>query len=351
MGWYFSPDSNFFTPQESSPYPSIQPVLNGYWLQNTDFLYNPWSFSSFTRSLEHNSCNEIVYPELEELDDPTTVVANGIDDRLPRDPFGMNVMMSSFPGISYRNQDFEWDFSSEYDFFRLNQTHTNTQYGLFAGSYWDCNGAGYFPCGVNFEDNGFYSIARFIESLYRGGSVANRNAGAISLPNHRGNWVLSSEEDKLQNSPTIDIDGVAMDLVLSYLDIPDLLIAEQVCKSWRNRIKSNPLLWWTIRIEFPLNFKITDTALINLTRKAQGSLQSLSLVYCPWITDSALNCVLQSNPRLNKVSICNIILNLAGTSLLLVVVLLLFNQFHFILYHRLFSHIRSHLCAKSLRYM
>jgi hypothetical protein len=41
---------------------------------------------------------------------------------------------------------------------------------------------------------------------------------------------------------------------------------------------------------------------LQLTNRAQGNLQCLSLVECPRITDDGLKHVLENNPRLTKVS-------------------------------------------------
>lgn len=88
-----------------------------------------------------------------------------------------------------------------------------------------------------------------------------------------------------------------------FLGVKDLLSVERVCKSFRNAVRSDPLLWRNIIIDWPLNERITDDVLVKLTSRAQGTLQTLGLVHCVRITDSGLQGVFDSNPRLTKVSI------------------------------------------------
>lgn len=89
---------------------------------------------------------------------------------------------------------------------------------------------------------------------------------------------------------------------LGYLGVQDLLSAEMVCRSLRFAVQDDPLLWRCIHIDSQLSERITDVTLLQLTRRAQGNLQCLSLVGCSRITDDGLRCVLESNPRLTKVS-------------------------------------------------
>lgn len=91
--------------------------------------------------------------------------------------------------------------------------------------------------------------------------------------------------------------------VLGYLGISDLLSAGRVCKSLRSAVKTDPLLWRNIHVDHPLNMRMTDDTLLELTAKAQGSLQCLSLVTCHWITNNGLKRVLESNPKLTKLGV------------------------------------------------
>lgn len=88
---------------------------------------------------------------------------------------------------------------------------------------------------------------------------------------------------------------------LAYLDIPDLLSMERVCKTLQYAVREDPLLWRCIHIGPPLNNKFTDDSLLQLTRRAKGSLECLSLTECSQITDSGLSRVLKDNLKLRKV--------------------------------------------------
>ncbi|KAK9675419.1 hypothetical protein RND81_11G006900 [Saponaria officinalis] len=96
---------------------------------------------------------------------------------------------------------------------------------------------------------------------------------------------------------------MALSFALAYLDIRDLLNVERVCKSLRQNVRNDPLLWKNIQIDHPLNDRITDDGLLHLTSRAQGHLQCLSLVECKVVTDDGLRRVLENNPRLTKVCV------------------------------------------------
>ncbi|KAF9599391.1 hypothetical protein IFM89_036948 [Coptis chinensis] len=93
----------------------------------------------------------------------------------------------------------------------------------------------------------------------------------------------------------------ALVLVLSYLNLFELLRMSQVCKSLRDAIESDILLWLDIVVEPPLNSRINDDNLLKCTSKAQGRLRSLVLPSCVKITDDGLLRVIQNNPHINKV--------------------------------------------------
>ncbi|XP_028771311.1 F-box protein SKIP14-like [Neltuma alba] len=95
----------------------------------------------------------------------------------------------------------------------------------------------------------------------------------------------------------------ALGYALSYLGVRDLLAVESVCKSLNSVVRGDPLLWKSIHIDQPISEKITDDLLLQLTKRAQGNLQCLSLVECTRITDDALKQVLDSNPNLTKLSV------------------------------------------------
>ncbi|CAA6668099.1 unnamed protein product [Spirodela intermedia] len=87
---------------------------------------------------------------------------------------------------------------------------------------------------------------------------------------------------------------------LAYLDIPDLLSVERVCKTLHYTVREDPLLWRCIHIGPPLNNMITDDSLLRLTWRAKGSLECLSLTECSQITDSCLSRILKDNLKLRK---------------------------------------------------
>lgn len=121
-------------------------------------------------------------------------------------------------------------------------------------------------------------------------------------------WVFGDAAHEDQSDMNDHCDGDegahsdALYLALNYLGLRDLLSIEGVCKALRDVVRSDPLLWRNIHVDHPLSNKITDDILIKLTDRAQGHLHSLSLVHCPRITDSSLNCVLERNSSLKKVS-------------------------------------------------
>lgn len=89
---------------------------------------------------------------------------------------------------------------------------------------------------------------------------------------------------------------------LRYLGLSDLLVLERVCKSLHSTVR-DPQMWTSIHIDQPLNERITDDILLELTNRAQGLLQCLSLVECTRITDDGLRRVLEFNPKLSKLSV------------------------------------------------
>ncbi|KAF5755207.1 putative F-box domain, leucine-rich repeat domain superfamily, F-box-like domain superfamily [Helianthus annuus] len=99
----------------------------------------------------------------------------------------------------------------------------------------------------------------------------------------------------------------ALFLALGHLGIRDLLSVERVCKSFRDGVRHDPLLWRNISIDQPVGESFTDDSLLRITNRANGSLQSLSLVKCLKITDMGLKHVFQQNLGLMKLNVvgCN----------------------------------------------
>ncbi|KAI3666011.1 hypothetical protein L6452_44649 [Arctium lappa] len=99
----------------------------------------------------------------------------------------------------------------------------------------------------------------------------------------------------------------ALFFALGYLGMRDLFSVERVCKSLRDGVRNDPLLWRSIHIDQPSGEVFSDESLLRMTNRANGSLQSLSLVKCSKITDNGLKTVFQRNPGLTKLSVlgCN----------------------------------------------
>ncbi|TYG49634.1 hypothetical protein ES288_D10G109800v1 [Gossypium darwinii] len=74
----------------------------------------------------------------------------------------------------------------------------------------------------------------------------------------------------------------------------------RLIRKMKNFRTNDPLLWRDIHINPPLNEKITDDVLLQITGRGQGSLQCLSLVDCQRITDEGLKRVVENNPKLIK---------------------------------------------------
>lgn len=122
-------------------------------------------------------------------------------------------------------------------------------------------------------------------------------------------WIVNEQAKLLQDYLKISRDSEgsvphdALYFALGHLGVRDLLSIERVCRSLRDAVKSDTLLWRRIHIDSPLSEIITDDALLQLTSRAQGGLQCLSLVQCSKITDDGLKRVLECNPRLTKLSV------------------------------------------------
>lgn len=92
-------------------------------------------------------------------------------------------------------------------------------------------------------------------------------------------------------------------LVLAYLPLFELLAMSEVCVSLRDAVHKDVLPWLNIIVERPLNLRLSDEILMNITSKAIGRLKTLALMDCTKITDDGLQWVIDKNPHINKVSI------------------------------------------------
>ena len=81
----------------------------------------------------------------------------------------------------------------------------------------------------------------------------------------------------------------------------------QVCKSLRDSIRDDVLVWLNLVVEKPLSRRLTDRILMNITSKAHGRLRTLALLNCFKITDDGLLKVVIANPLLTKVTLITFI--------------------------------------------
>ncbi|KNA13676.1 hypothetical protein SOVF_114470, partial [Spinacia oleracea] len=92
----------------------------------------------------------------------------------------------------------------------------------------------------------------------------------------------------------------ALYFVLAYLPLQQLLLVSQVCKSFKDSIRDDVLVWLNLVVENPLSVRLTDQILMNISSKAHGRLRTLALLNCVKITDEGLLNVVNSNPLLTK---------------------------------------------------
>ncbi|XP_022944935.1 uncharacterized protein LOC111449320 isoform X2 [Cucurbita moschata] len=111
------------------------------------------------------------------------------------------------------------------------------------------------------------------------------------------------EEGNCVSSDAGEPPHAALNFVLGYLGTRELLVIESVCKSLQSTAEDDPFFWRNINICGKVDVKITDDILLKLTSKAQGGLESLSLVNCVMISDNGLNEVLFNNPKVTKLCV------------------------------------------------
>ncbi|CAI9093275.1 OLC1v1028740C1 [Oldenlandia corymbosa var. corymbosa] len=203
-----------------------------------------------------------------------------IIDLLPSDPFGMDIQ-TTFTAISGWLED-HLEVMEDFGGYRLKKN--NQDYGLFAGFsvVWNNN----YSLGFDFQSN-WKNVDK------PAGEDVNKKKGQTTIFAATPAVAEAAVEEKGYGGGGGGGGGGV-----------DLLNVGMVCKSLYNTVKTDPLLWRDIHIEEqPLNERITDEALVELTSRAHGNLHCLSLVECPRITDSGIRRVLQSNPRLNKLCV------------------------------------------------
>lgn len=115
------------------------------------------------------------------------------------------------------------------------------------------------------------------------------------------------KEHEVQSSVGIGPPHEALFLAVAYFPLFELLATKEVCKSLRDAVSNDILPWLDIIVKKPLNSRITDDILIEITSKAKGRLRTLALISCGKITDDGLQQVVEKNPLLCKLYIpgCN----------------------------------------------
>lgn len=233
-------------------------------------LENSWCFGCVNLDVEDIS--------VEGKSDDDDVIVDDILDRLVEDPFGMNVKSTFKAAMT------QWlnDLESDLDGFKVQESdkEAGDDQRSAKGLSWVCNGAMWFQP----DDIGFV-----VDEISVGHTGFNRSK----------NDNTSLNQD-LNEGVVWDKPHDALFLAIGYLGMKDLLVVERVCRSLRDAVRGDPLLWRTFYVEQPLNWRITDDALLNLTNRAQGNLQCLNLTNCIHITDDGLKLVLESNPRIEK---------------------------------------------------
>ncbi|XWS34630.1 hypothetical protein CRYUN_Cryun21dG0054500 [Craigia yunnanensis] len=242
-------------------------------------------------------------------------VSNEILDLLPSDPFGMDIS-TTFTAITGWLEDLEVDYGC---YVRDDVGTGDGSYQLFAGLNFIWNNAmrfQTFPGSMGFECKGGVSGGFVGCSQAKEGGDASGCAGVGSACNVENNSCFGNEDmvsvdqeyEEFQDCGICSDGGEgapheALLLALGYLGMRDLFVVEKVCTSLRSTVQNDPLLWRSIHIDQPLNERLTDDVLLQITSRAQGSLQCLSLVDCQRITDEGLKRVVENNPKLIKLSV------------------------------------------------
>ncbi|RWW03924.1 hypothetical protein BHE74_00027125 [Ensete ventricosum] len=108
--------------------------------------------------------------------------------------------------------------------------------------------------------------------------------------------------DGCRNPDAGSSDGTgALLLVLGYLRLPELLTFQRVSRLFRDAVAGDGLLWRRVTVQRPLSGRLTDDALLRITSRAEGKLESLALMDCWKITDDGLMQVVDRNPSITKV--------------------------------------------------
>ncbi|KAL0364274.1 UNVERIFIED_CONTAM: F-box protein SKIP14 [Sesamum angustifolium] len=326
-------------------------IVNGYLVEdvaekNGEAYSRPWHMSRGEAEDRNFSCGR----ERVDRCSSSESTSKDIVDLLPSDPFGMDIK-TTFTAITGWLEDLEVDCGG---YMRPNNFRASQEgYGLFAGWNLIWNNSlkfqpfpstsqlnekmnvgmqsvpsnlqvyeksnvcdNYFPISVQSDQklNVSSTANTYMEETGVGGALTPYDIGFQPSCNMGEIVGFRNESDscdsELQSGKKVEgaanFEGVpheALAFALSYLGVKDLLSVERVCKSLLSTVRGDPLLWMTIHIDQPLNERITDDVLVQLASRAQGTLQCLSLVECPKITDDGLRHILETNPRLSKLCV------------------------------------------------
>ncbi|KAG9147280.1 hypothetical protein Leryth_018008 [Lithospermum erythrorhizon] len=215
-------------------------------------------------------------------------MSEDIIDLLPSDPFGMNIS-STVTAITGWLEDFEMDYGG---FVSSNAGRTsNGECDFFAGLNFIWNNAMLlqsFPDNVHLWEKS----SSYIKALNQVEEVDFSDAFAYHANVDTSTPVMQIAENAEGSKCRSDGDDSgpheALYFALGYLELKDILSVDSVCRSLHSTVRADPLLWRSIHIEQPMNEKVTDDILFQLTSRAQGNLQWLCLVECPRITDYGL---------------------------------------------------------------
>ncbi|KAK6930880.1 F-box domain [Dillenia turbinata] len=239
-------------------------------------------------------------------------VSIDIVDLLPSDPFGMDISttMTALTGWledlevdcnGYGRGDFgsivgDNQLFAGWNFFWNNAMKFHALPGIVVRGD-KINADGTFD-GYNNEERKLIGANDFGSSSNLDNFMSFRNEMGYQNGEIPVGEAICLDDDRDEGAP-----HAALHYALGYLGVRDLLAAERVCKAFCSIVQTDSLLWRNIHIDQPLNERITDDVLYQLTSRAQGNLQSLSLVDCTKITDDGLKRVLECNSKVTKLSV------------------------------------------------
>ncbi|XVF02674.1 hypothetical protein REPUB_Repub04eG0194700 [Reevesia pubescens] len=276
-------------------------IANGYLVEGISEKHGDGFSKSWHSNREMENCFHYGRDRSGDRCGSQESVSNDILDLLPSDPFGMDIS-TTFTAITGWLEDLEVDYGC----YVGDVVGTGDgSYQLFAGLNFIWNNAmrfQTFPGSMGFEYKGSVSGGLGGCSPAKEGEDVSGHAGLGPACNVED--ILSFGNEELQDCEGCckEHEGAPHE-ALGYLGARDLLVVENVCTSLRSIVQNDPLLWRSIHIDQPLNDKITDDVLLQITSRAQGSLQCLSLVDCQKITDEGLKRVVVNNPKLIKLSV------------------------------------------------